>query len=67
MTTFQKKILFTTLPFIIGFVVSYAIMAFVAWNRDAGAWEMTDRMFTAMLSWVLGGMLYVRFEYDRVR
>lgn len=65
MTALQKKILFTFLPYIIGAAVAYGVMSFVAWDRNAGNWLFSDRMFTVVLGCVLGSMLYARFEYDR--
>ena len=67
MTHFQKKILFTFLPYIIGYAIAYGCIAFMAWDRDAGHWAFGDRMFAVIFGWVIGSMLYVRFEYDRVR
>jgi len=65
MTTLQKKIFLTFIPYILGFAFAYSIMAFVAWDRNAGNWLFSDRMFTVVLGCVLGSMLYCRFDYDR--
>jgi len=62
MTIFQKKIFLTFTPYILGFALAYSIMAFVAWDRNAGNWLFSDRMFTVILGSVLGGMLYIRFD-----
>ena len=67
MTLFQKKILFTIIPYLLGFTIAYALMAFIAWDKDASNWLFGDRLFTVILGFVLGGMLYFRFEHDRVR
>mgnify|MGYP000400275451 FL=1 len=67
MTPFQKKILFTFLPYILGYAVAYAGVSFVMWDRDPSVWAIADRVFAAILGWVLGSMLYMRFEHDRVR
>jgi hypothetical protein len=67
MTMFQKKILFTFLPYILGFAIAYGLVSFVSWNKDAALWAFSDRVFATILGWVIGIMLYVRFEYDRVR
>jgi uncharacterized membrane protein HdeD (DUF308 family) len=67
MTLFQKKIAFTFLPYILGYAIAYALLAFTVWDRDAGHWMFSDRLFGIILGWVLGSMLYVRFEHDRVR
>ena len=62
MTTLQKKILITFIPYILGFAFAYSIMAFVAWDRNAGNWLFTDRWFTVILGSVLGSMLYIRLD-----
>lgn len=67
MTTFQTKILFTFLPYILGYIIAYGAIAFMAWDRNAGNWMFGDRMFAVILGWVIGSMLYLRFEHDRVR
>ena len=66
MTIFQKKILFTFLPFILGFAIAYGLVAFVVWDRNPALWMFSDRVFATISGWVIGSMLYVRFEYDRV-
>jgi hypothetical protein len=66
MTTFQKKILLTFIPYILGFAFAYGVMAFVAWDRNAGNWLFSDRMFAVVIGLVVGSMLYKRFEHDRV-
>lgn len=67
MTPFQKKILFTIVPFLLGFMVAYGFTAFIVWQHDASMWTLQDRVFATITGWVVGSMLYMRFEYDRVR
>ena len=67
MTIFHKKILFTIVPYLLGFALAYGLMAFIAWDRDASNWLFGDRLFTVILGLVVGGMLYIRFEHDKAR
>lgn len=65
MNTEAKKFLRTVVPFIGGCVFAYVVMGFVMWNRDPSTWLMSDRTFAVILSWVVGAMLYSRFEWSK--
>jgi putative effector of murein hydrolase LrgA (UPF0299 family) len=67
MTILQKKILYTFIPYLVGIAIAYGVMAFITWDRDAGKWLFSDRLVAIVFGWVIGSMLYVRFEYDRVK
>jgi hypothetical protein len=60
-----KKILRTVLPFVCGCTFAYVVMSFIMWNRDPSTWLMSDRIFTVIMSWVVGAMLYTRFEWSK--
>lgn len=65
MNELTKKIVFTVVPYLSGFLFAYLVMAFVIWNRDPNGWAVWDRAFCFVLGWFVGTMLYVRFTWNK--
>ncbi len=57
-----KQIIKTVVPFAIGFAISFLVLSFVNISFDTATWDRVDRVFSVILGWVLGGMLYVRIN-----
>jgi len=67
MTPFQLKLLYTFLPYVIGFAISWGLLAFITWERNPALWLFADRLIATIIGVVVGAALFIRFEYDRVR
>lgn len=61
----KTKLLYTVLPYIIGFILSWCLLAFITWERNPALWLFADRLVAAVLGLVMGSALFIRFEYDR--
>ncbi len=57
-----KHILALVLPFIFGFIVSFLLMSFVNFSTDPSTWDKADRLFSVIVGWVIGAMLYFRIN-----
>jgi hypothetical protein len=67
MTPFQTKLLYTFLPYVIGFALSWSLLAFITWERNPELWLFADRLIAAVIGAAIGSALFIRFEYDRFR
>lgn len=61
----KLKLLYTFLPYITGFAISYALLSFITWERNPALWLFADRMIGVVIGSVIGSSLFIRFEYDR--